>query len=306
MQAEQTVSLPPRPERGGFTETLMNINQRHYSFEFFPPKTPEGVNKLREVRTQLAALQPNFFSVTYGAGGSTRDASLATVLDVSAAGLAVAPHLSCIGATRDSIREVLVEYQQNAIHHIIALRGDLPSGMASTGEFRYASDLISFIRAETGDWFNIAVAVYPEVHPQARSATEDLQHFKTKVGAGANVAITQYFFNADAYFAFVDDCTRLRIAVSIIPGIMPVSNYAQLARFSEACGAEIPRWMRKKLEDYHDDLDSIRAFGLDIITDMCARLLDQGAPGLHMYTMNQSSATLALWQRLGLSPANQI
>ncbi len=272
-----------------------------FSFEFFPPKTPEGVEKLREVRTQLAALNPRFFSVTYGAGGSTRDTSLATVLDVRAAGLAVAPHLSCIGATRDSIRDTLVDYQQYAIRHIVALRGDLPSGMAGMGEFRYAMDLVAFIREESGDWFDIAVAAYPETHPQARSATDDLLHFKSKIDAGANMAITQYFFNADAYFAFVDDCHRMGITAPIIPGIMPITNFSQLARFSDACGAEIPRWVRKKLEGYHDDLDSIRAFGLDLITGMCTRLLEQGAPGLHIYTMNQSAVTLALWQRLGLT-----
>jgi methylenetetrahydrofolate reductase (NADPH) len=272
-----------------------------FSFEFFPPKTPEGANKLREVRSQLAALHPRFFSVTYGAGGSTRDYSMATVLDIRHAGLDAAPHLSCIGASRDSLRSVLAEYQQHQIRHIIALRGDLPSGMASGGEFRYASDLVTFIREETGDWFNIEVAAYPEVHPQAQSAEEDLRHFKAKIDAGANAAITQYFFNADAYFAFVDECQHSGITAPIIPGIMPIANYAQLARFSDTCGAEIPRWVRKRLEGYHDDLDSIRAFGLDLITDLSARMLQQGAPGLHIYTMNQSVTTLELWRRLGLA-----
>jgi methylenetetrahydrofolate reductase (NADPH) len=272
-----------------------------FSFEFFPPKTPEGASKLNEVRSQLAALHPRFFSVTYGAGGSTRDYSMATVLDIRQAGLNAAPHLSCIGASRDSLRSVLAEYQQHQIRHIIALRGDLPSGMASGGEFRYASDLVAFIREETGDWFNIEVAAYPEVHPQAQSAAEDLRHFKAKIDAGANAAITQYFFNADAYFAFVDECQGLGITAPIIPGIMPIANYAQLARFSDACGAEIPRWVRKRLEGYHDDLDSIRAFGLDLITDLSSRMLQQGAPGLHIYTMNQSAVTLALWRRLGLT-----
>ena len=272
-----------------------------FSFEFFPPKTPEGASKLSEVRSQLAALHPRFFSVTYGAGGSTRDYSMATVLDIRQAGLDAAPHLSCIGASRDSLRSVLAEYQQHQIRHIIALRGDLPSGMASGGEFRYASDLVAFIREETGDWFNIEVAAYPEVHPQAQSAEEDLRHFKTKIDAGANAAITQYFFNADAYFAFVEECLGLGITAPIIPGIMPIANYAQLARFSDACGAEIPRWVRKRLEGYHDDLDSIRAFGLDLITDLSARMLQQGAPGLHIYTMNQSAVTLELWRRLGLN-----
>ncbi len=276
------------------------MHEKLFSFEFFPPKSPEGVDKLREVRSQLSTFAPRFFSVTYGAGGSTREPSLAAVLDIRAAGLTAAPHLSCIGATRQSIRDVLGEYRQHGIRHIVALRGDLPSGMASSGEFRYASDLVAFIRQETGDWFEIEVAAYPETHPQARSAPEDLQHFKTKVDAGADVAITQYFFNADAYFAFVDDCQRLGIAIPVIPGIMPIGKYAQLARFSDACGAEIPRWIRKKLEGYQDDTESIRAFGLDMVTAMCQRLLDQGAPGLHIYTMNQAAATVEIWRRLGL------
>lgn len=276
------------------------MTDRLFSFEFFPPKTPEGADKLREVRTQLATLKPRFFSVTYGAGGSTQDFSLATVLDIRQAGLDAAPHLSCIGATRENLAQTLVAYQQHGIRHIIALRGDLPSGMASGGEFRYASDLVAFIREQTGDWFNIEVAAYPEVHPQAHSASEDLQHFKAKMDAGANAAITQYFFNADAYFSFVEDCQGLGICAPIIPGVMPIGNYAQLARFSDACGAEIPRWVRKRLEAYHDDLASIRAFGLDLITDLSERMLKQGAPGLHIYTMNQAPVTLELWRRLGL------
>lgn len=273
---------------------------RTYSFEFFPPKTPDGMDKLRIVRSQLAELHPKFFSVTFGAGGSTRDHSLAAVLDIQHAGLEAAPHLSCIGSTRDNIRAILEEYKSHNIRHIVALRGDLPSGMASAGEFRYANELVEFIRSETGDWFNIEVAAYPEVHPQARSAADDLLNFKRKVDAGANAAITQYFFNADAYFAFVDDCCKLGIAVPVVPGIMPIGNFSQLARFSDACGAEIPRWMRKKLEGYNDDIDSIRAFGLDVVTDLCQRLLDNDAPGLHFYTMNQSVATMEIWQRLGL------
>ncbi|MHB8848886.1 MAG: methylenetetrahydrofolate reductase [NAD(P)H] [Burkholderiales bacterium] len=274
---------------------------RTFSFEFFPPKTPEGMDKLREVRTQLAALRPRFFSVTFGAGGSTRDYSLATVLDIQHAGLDAAPHLSCIGATRESISAILAEYRSHNIHHIVALRGDLPSGMAGTGDFRYANELVSFIRSETGDWFNLEVAAYPEVHPQAKSAHDDLINFKRKIDAGANAAITQYFFNADAYFAFVDDCRKFGIDVPVVPGIMPIGNFSQLARFSDACGAEIPRWVRKKLEGYHDDIDSIRAFGLDVVTDLCARLLDNGAPGLHFYTMNQATATMTIWERLGLA-----
>ena len=273
---------------------------RTYSFEFFPPKTPDGMDKLRIVRSQLAELHPKFFSVTFGAGGSTRDHSLAAVLDIQHAGLEAAPHLSCIGSTRDNIRAILEEYKSHNIRHIVALRGDLPSGMASAGEFRYANELVEFIRSETGDWFNIEVAAYPEVHPQAKSAHDDLMNFKRKVDAGANAAITQYFFNADAYFAFVDDCCKLGIAVPVVPGIMPIGNFSQLARFSDACGAEIPRWMRKKLEGYNDDIDSIRAFGLDVVTDLCQRLLDNDAPGLHFYTMNQSVATMEIWQRLGL------
>ena len=274
---------------------------RTFSFEFFPPKTPEGMDKLREVRTQLAALRPRFFSVTFGAGGSTRDYSLATVLDIQHAGLDAAPHLSCIGATRESISAILAEYRSHNIHHIVALRGDLPSGMAGTGDFRYANELVSFIRSETGDWFNLEVAAYPEVHPQAKSAHDDLINFKRKIDAGANAAITQYFFNADAYFAFVDDCRKFGIDVPVVPGIMPIGNFSQLARFSDACGAEIPRWVRKKLEGYHDDIDSIRAFGLDVVTDLCARLLDNGAPGLHFYTMNQATATMTIWERLALA-----
>ncbi|MDR3391190.1 MAG: methylenetetrahydrofolate reductase [NAD(P)H] [Sulfuriferula sp.] len=276
------------------------MTARTYSFEFFPPKTPDGMDKLRVVRSQLAELHPKFFSVTFGAGGSTRDHSLAAVLDIQQAGLEAAPHLSCIGSTRDNIRAILEEYKGHNIRHIVALRGDLPSGMATAGEFRYANELVEFIRNETGDWFNIEVAAYPEVHPQARSARDDLLSFKRKVDAGANSAITQYFFNADAYFAFVDDCNSLGMTVPVVPGIMPIGNFSQLARFSDACGAEIPRWMRKKLEAYNDDIDSIRAFGLDVVTDLCQRLLDNDAPGLHFYTMNQSAATMEIWRRLGL------
>jgi methylenetetrahydrofolate reductase (NADPH) len=271
-----------------------------FSFEFFPPKTPEGMDKLRAARDQLARLNPKFFSVTFGAGGSTRDFSLETVLDIQRAGYEAAPHLSCIGSTHANIRAILGEYQTHGIRHIVALRGDLPSGMASTGEFRYANELVEFIRSETGDWFNIEVAAYPEYHPQSRSARDDLLNFKRKVDAGANSAITQYFFNADAYFNFVDEAAALGVNVPIVPGIMPIGNFSQLARFSDACGAEIPRWMRKQLEGYSDDIDSIRAFGLDVVTDLCERLLKGGAPGLHFYTMNQAAATTEIWKRLGL------
>lgn len=278
----------------------MNTVKRTFSFEFFPPKTPEGMDKLRVTRDQLALLKPKFFSVTFGAGGSTRDHSLETVLDIQRAGYAAAPHLSCIGSTHDNIRAILQEYQTHGIRHVVALRGDLPSGMASTGEFRYANELVEFIRSETGDWFNIEVAAYPEYHPQARSARDDLLNFKRKVDAGADSAITQYFFNADAYFNFVDECAALGVTLPIVPGIMPIGNFSQLARFSDACGAEIPRWMRKQLEGYSDDIESIRAFGLDVVTDLCERLLKAGAPGLHFYTMNQAAATTTIWQRLGL------
>lgn len=274
---------------------------RVFSIEFFPPKTPEGVEKLRQTRRQLAQLKPRFFSVTFGAGGSTRDRTLETALEIQAEGLQAAPHLSCIGSTRESIRQILETYRAHGIRHIVALRGDLPSGMADPGEFRYASDLVAFIRDVTGDWFEIEVAAYPEMHPQARNYREDLLNFKRKVDAGANGAITQYFFNADAYFNFVDDCQALGITLPIVPGIMPISNYAQLARFSSACGAEIPRWLAKKLESYQDDTEAIRAFGLDVVTDLCERLLAGGAPGLHFYTLNQAGLTATIWQRLGLS-----
>ncbi len=273
---------------------------RTFSFEFFPPKTPEGVEKLRATRRQLAQLKPAFFSVTFGAGGSTRDRTLETVLEIQAEGHNAAPHLSCIGSTRENIREILATYKAHGIRHIVALRGDLPSGMAEPGDFRYANELVAFIREETGDWFHIEVAAYPEFHPQAKSAQDDLLAFKRKAEAGANAAITQYFYNADAYFRFVDDCHALGVRIPIVPGIMPITNYAQLARFSDACGAEIPRWIRKRLEGMGDDLDAIRAFGLDVVTDLCDRLLQGGAPGLHFYTLNQAGATSTIWQRLGL------
>ncbi|MEW5892655.1 MAG: methylenetetrahydrofolate reductase [NAD(P)H] [Pseudomonadota bacterium] len=276
------------------------MSERTFSIEFFPPKTDEGVIKLRETRKQLAQLKPKFFSVTFGAGGSTRDRTLETVLEIQGEGLSAAPHLSCIGSTRANIREILEVYKAHGIRHIVALRGDLPSGVADPGEFRYANELVQFIRQETGDWFEIEVAAYPEMHPQARNYADDLANFKRKVEAGANAAITQYFFNADAYFNFVDDCAALGVTLPIVPGIMPISNYAQLARFSAMCGAEIPRWLGKKLESYYDDTASIKAFGLDFVTDMCDRLLTGGAPGLHFYTLNQAALTSAIWQRLGL------
>ncbi len=276
------------------------MTDRTFSLEFFPPKTPEGMAKLRDTRAQLALLHPEFFSVTFGAGGSTRDRTLETVLEIQAAGLAAAPHLSCVASTRDSIREILETYRSNGIRHIVALRGDLPSGMAEPGEFRYANELVSFIRQETGDWFQIEIAAYPETHPQARNYREDLLNFKRKADAGANAAITQYFFNPDAYFNFVDDCAHLGVTLPIVPGIMPISNFSQLSRFSAACGAEIPRWLNNKMESYMDDTASIKAFGLDFVSGMCDKLLRGGAPGLHFYTLNQAGLTSSIWQRLGL------
>jgi methylenetetrahydrofolate reductase (NADPH) len=275
-------------------------HRRCFSFEFFPPNTPEGAEKLAQTAKQLAQLKPEFFSVTYGAGGSTRERTLKAVLDLCRAGYSAAPHISCIGSSRTSVREILEDYRRNGIRHLVALRGDLPSGTASTGEFQYANELVAFIRAEFGDHFFIEVAAYPEYHPQARTAQEDLRAFKRKVEAGANSAITQYFFNADAYFHFVDECEAMGLAIPVVPGIMPIGRFSQLARFSDACGAEIPRWIRKKLEGYGDDTASIRAFGLDVVTDLCDRLLQSGAPGLHFYTLNQAGLTSTIWQRLGL------
>lgn len=274
--------------------------QRQFSMEFFPPRTPEGVANLREARRQLAQLKPAFCSVTFGAGGSTREGTLATVLEIRADGIEAAPHISCIGGTRESLADVLAEYKANGIRHLVALRGDLPSGLGSAGEFRYASDLVAYIRELTGDWFHIDVAAYPECHPQARSAQDDLVAFKRKVEAGANSAITQYFYNADAYWHFVDACVAAGIDIPIVPGIMPIASYSRLARFSDTCGAEIPRWIRRQLDGYGDDVASIRAFGLDVVTDLCDRLLARGAPGLHFYTLNQAGLTSKIWQRLGL------
>ena len=273
---------------------------RTFSFEFFPPQTPEGVEKLRTTRRQLAKLNPKFFSVTFGAGGSTRDRTLETVLEIQAEGYEGAPHLSCIGSTRENIRYLLQKYFDSGIRYIVALRGDLPSGMAQPGEFRYATELVAFIRKEFGDVFHIEVAAYPEYHPQARSAQDDLQKFKLKVEAGADSAITQYFYNAEAYFRFVNACETANIRIPIVPGIMPINKFSQLARFSDACGAEIPRWLRKKMEGYGDDSASIRAYGLDVVTDLCSQLLEAGAPGLHFYTLNSAGLTTTIWQRLGL------
>jgi len=274
---------------------------RVYSFEFFPPKTEEGVVKLRNTRDELAKLKPRFFSVTFGAGGSTRERTFDTVCEIqSDSGIEASPHLSCVGSTKDSIRDILNLYKQHGIHHIVALRGDLPSGMGQPGEFRYANELVKFIRAETGDHFHIEVAAYPEFHPQASNADSDLDNFKRKVEAGANSAITQYFYNPYAYYNFVEQCEKRAIDLPVVPGIMPITNYTQLARFSDMCGAEIPRWIRKRLEAYGDDKASIRAFGEEIVTDMCQALLDAGAPGLHFYTMNRAGPTTAIWNNLGL------
>ena len=270
------------------------------SFEFFPPKTPEGKAKLRATWRELAALKPRFFSCTFGAGGSTREGTLETVLEIRAAGHEGAPHLSCIASTRKDLAEQLERYRSNGIRHIVALRGDLPSGLASSGELRYANELVAFIRETTGDWFRIEVACYPEYHPQTRYAEDEIRNFKRKIEAGADSAITQYFYNPDAYFRFVEDARRAGIDVPIVPGIMPIVNFAQLARFSDACGAEIPRWMRLKLEGYRDDSASIRAFGLDAVTALCRKLLDAGAPGLHFYTLNQAALSVEIWRRLGL------
>ena len=275
-------------------------HKRCYSFEFFPPKTAEGAEKLRQTRQQLAALHPEFFSVTFGAGGSTQDHTLETVLAIRAEGHHAAPHLSCIGSSRESIAALLDDYRSWGIRRLVALRGDLPSGMADPGEFRYANELVTFVREHAGDWFHIEVAAYPEYHPQARSAHDDLRNFAVKVKAGANSAITQYFFNADAYFAFVDEVNALGVDIPIVPGIMPINNFSQLARFSDACGAEIPRWLRLKLQSYADDVASIRSLGLDVITALCDRLLAGGAPGLHFYTLNQAGAVSTICQRLGL------
>jgi methylenetetrahydrofolate reductase (NADPH) len=282
----------------------MTGNERVFSFEFFPPRTAEGRQTLRGTWQALARLKPRFFSVTYGAGGSTREGTLDTVREIIAAGHAAAPHLSCVASTRAEIAAQLERYRAHGIRHIVALRGDLPSGIASAGELKYANELVAFIRETHGDWFNVEVACYPEFHPQTRYAGDEIRNFKRKVDAGANGAITQYFYNADAYFRFVDDCRKAGIAIPIVPGVMPIRNYSQLARFSEACGAEIPRWMRMRFESMHDDAASIRAFGIDAVTALCERLLAGGAPGLHFYTLNHASPVTEIWQRLGLAAAS--
>ena len=273
-----------------------------YSIEFFPPKSEESAAKLRDTYTQLAPLKPCFASVTFGAGGSTQDRTFDTVSEIKQqTGIDVAPHISCIGSTKDNIRRILHNYKEQGIRHMVALRGDMPSGMREAGEFRHANELVAFIRAETGDHFFIEVAAYPEFHPQAANAQADLLNFKRKVEAGADGAITQYFYNQDAYYRLVDACEKMGLDLPIVPGIMPITNYTQLARFSDACGAEIPRWIRKRLESYGDDMKSLRAFGMEVTIKLCKDLLAGGSPGLHFYTMNQAGPTKTLWQELGLS-----
>ena len=278
---------------------MSDTSKTPLSFEFFPPKTPEGVEKLRLVRQKLYALKPEFCSVTFGAGGSTQEGTFTAVRDILAEGQRAASHLSCIGATRATVASQLATLKAMGVTRLVTLRGDLPSGYGTGGEFQYASDLVSFIRAETGDDFHIEVAAYPEVHPQAKSPASDLQAFATKVRAGANSAITQYFYNADAYFRFVEEVDALGLSVPVVPGIMPITSSMQLMRFSDACGAEIPRWIRLRLQSYGDDSASIKAFGLDVVTDLCEQLRAGGAPGLHFYSMNQSAAILEICQRLG-------
>ena len=274
------------------------------SCEFFPPKTDKGIANMREVRENLAPLKPEFYSVTFGAGGSTQDNTLDAVIDIQndsiTSGIDAAPHLSCVGSTEESIRDILNTFKANNISRIVALRGDLPSGMRDPGDFRYANELIKFIRQETGDYFTLEVAAYPEVHPQAQSAEIDLINFKRKVDAGADSALTQYFYNVDSYLYFVDRCQKAGIEIPIIPGIMPINNFSQLARFSDGCGAEIPRWLRKRLEEFHDDTESLKAFTLDFLTDFTQKLIDAGVPGLHFYSMNRTDPTLTICQRLDL------
>ncbi|MEH0167141.1 methylenetetrahydrofolate reductase [NAD(P)H] [Paucibacter sp. JuS9] len=272
------------------------------SFEFFPPNTPVGAEKLKTVVQDLSVLNPQYFSVTYGAGGSTRDKTLATVMDIAAAGFEAAPHLSCVGSTRENIAEILATYRAQNIRRVVALRGDLPSGTATAGEFRYAAELVRFIRETQGPDWKIEVAAYPEYHPQQRYAAKDLQHFADKMGAGASAAITQFFFNPDAYFNFVDEVRRLGVDQPIVPGIMPFHNYARIAQFAQRDGIDIPRWVALKMEGFMDDSASIRAFGLDVMTRVCERLIAGGVPGIHFYTLNQSGLTLELCKRLNLAP----
>lgn len=279
-----------------------STNQPTFSFELFPPKTDKGIAKLRDTVTTLNARRPAFFSVTYGAGGSTQSNTFATVDWIHDQGIEVAPHLSCIGSTRDEIRGILERYRAQGIARIVALRGDLPSGAGtgSMGDLNHANELVALIRDEFDDQFRIEVAAYPEMHPQAPNFDRDLDYFQQKVEAGAHSAITQYFYNADAYASFMEACERRGITIPVVPGIMPITNFSNLVRFSDACGAEIPRWLRKRLEGYGDDIDSIRALGTEVVTRLCGQLLELGAPGLHFYTMNQAEPTLAVWDKLGL------
>lgn len=264
------------------------MNTPEFSFEFFPPKTEDGMNNLRKARDELAQFKPEFYSVTFGAGGSTRDRTMETVLDIQNAGFNAAPHISCISATKDEIRTLLKAYQEKGINRLVTLRGDMPSGLVSGGDFKYANELVAFIREETGDHFHLEVAAYPEFHPEAKSPTEDIKHLKNKVDAGASSIITQYFYNADAYFRFLDQCEKAGIYVPIIPGVMPIYNFTQLARFSNVCGAEIPRWLSMRLEEFGDDLDSLKAFGQDVVKALCEELLAHDVPSLHFYTLNRA------------------
>ena len=271
------------------------------SFEFFPPKTPEGIDNLRATRRKLAVYQPEFFSVTFGAGGSTRDRTMDTVFEIQEEGYTAAPHISCISSSKTEIKNLLEAYKNKGIKRLVVLRGDVPSGEVSAGDFRYAVDLVTFIRQETGDWFHIEVAAYPEFHPESTSAAKDIEHFKRKVEAGANSAITQYFYNPDAYFRFLDSCEKVGISIPIVPGIMPIYNYTQLARFSGICGAEIPRWLRLRLEAYGDDLSSLRAFGTDVISDLCDKLVKAGVPSFHFYTLNQAGVISTIIENANLA-----
>ncbi len=273
------------------------------SFEFFPPNTPVGSDKLKTVVAELAAVRPEYFSVTYGAGGATRDKTLATVRQIASAGHEAAPHLSCVGSTREGLAGILATYRAQGIRRLVALRGDLPSGTAVAGEFRHAAELVEFVRRTQGDDWHIEVAAYPEYHPQQRYASKDLEHFAAKVRAGADGAITQFFFNADAYFHFVDEVRALGVDVPIVPGIMPIHNYAKIAQFAARDGIEIPRWVALKMEGFLDDAASVRAFGLDVVTQLCRRLVEGGAPALHFYTLNQSALSLEVCRRLGLGAA---
>ncbi len=281
--------------------------QRRFSFEFFPPKTDKGVEKLHAARDKLAEVNPDFFSVTFGAGGSTREGTKNTVLELNKKGISTAPHLSCVGSNKEIISELLDAYKEGGVERIVALRGDIPSGMGNTGygEMRYANELVEFIREHSGDHFSLEVAAYPEFHPQAPSAEADLVNFKRKVDAGANSAITQYFFNVEAYFYFIDRLEKMGVDIPVVPGIMPIVNYQNLIRFSDMCGADIPRWIRKQLDAYGDDSESIQKFGEEVVTRMCEQLLDAGAPGLHFYSLNQADPTLKIWHNLGLSDEAQ-